>query len=117
VVDASVYGVVAVRQQGKDADLMSKLLGIIDAYKDTHGQPSDASIARAINVAPQTISSWRKRGIRDLPEPDTLRHLAAFVGVPPLTVVDAALIDAGYLTEEELRQRPSAAPMGEVRAG
>ena len=32
---------------------MSELLRIVDDYKDRHGQPSDASIARAIGVAPR----------------------------------------------------------------
>lgn len=81
---------------------MSKLLAIIDAYKDTHGKPSDASIARAIDVAPQTISSWRKRGIKELPDSATLRNLAAFVGVPHLTVLCAALIDTDRMKESEL---------------
>jgi transcriptional regulator with XRE-family HTH domain len=80
---------------------MSRLLAIIDAYKDAHGQPSDASIARAVGVAPQTISSWRKRGIRELPARDTLARLADFMRVPydqpyPGSVLEAALIDTGY---------------------
>jgi len=36
---------------------MSRLLAIIDAYKDAHGQPSDASLARAIGVKPQTLNA------------------------------------------------------------
>lgn len=76
---------------------MSELLGIIDTYKDTHGQPSDASIARAVGVAPQTISSWRKRGIRELPMRDTLIRLAEFMQVPYETVLRAVLLDTGYM--------------------
>jgi transcriptional regulator with XRE-family HTH domain len=93
---------------------MSKLLAIIDAYKDAHGQPSDASIARAVGVAPQTISSWRKRGIRQLPERDTMKQLAAFMRVDYDDVLDAALIDTGYMEE---RPPDDAPPTGEVRAG
>lgn len=78
---------------------MNALLAIIDAYKDTHGQPSDASIARAVEVAPQTISSWRKRGIRDLPDRATLIRLANFVGAPYRDVLDAVLTDIGYLED------------------
>jgi transcriptional regulator with XRE-family HTH domain len=92
---------------------MSKLLAIIDAYKDAHGQPSDASIARAVGVAPQTISSWRKRGIRQLPERDTMQQLAAFMRVPYDDVLDAALIDTGYMEERPHDDPP---PVGEVRA-
>lgn len=82
---------------------MSYLLDLIDDYKDRHGQPSDASIARAIDVSPQTISAWRKRGIRDLPAAETLRKLAAFISVDERVTFDAAAIDAGYL-------RPPAEP-------
>lgn len=76
---------------------MSELVRIIDDYRDTHGRPSDASIARAIGIAPQTLSSWRKRGIRELPDSDTLRALAAFVGLPYSSyVLEVALFDAGW---------------------
>lgn len=80
---------------------MSRLLALIDDYKDRHGQPSDASIARAIGVAPQTLSSWRKRGIKDLPEPETLEHLAAFLQLSRRAVIDAALVDARFMPEDE----------------
>ena len=76
---------------------MSKLLTIIDEYKDTHGQPSDASIARAVGVAPQTISSWRSRGIRELPARETMVNLARFMHVDYDDVLRAALVDTGYM--------------------
>jgi len=77
---------------------MTKLIALIDEYKDTHGAPSDSSIARAIGVAPQTISSWRRRGIRQLPEPETLRSLAAFIGRDYAgEVIPAVMADIGYL--------------------
>jgi transcriptional regulator with XRE-family HTH domain len=76
---------------------MSELLRIIDDYKDAHGQPSDSSIARAIGVAPQTISSWRRRGIREAPAIETLRRMAEFMRLPyEEYVLQAALVDAGY---------------------
>lgn len=76
---------------------MSELLRIIDDYRDAHGQPSDASIARAIGIAPQTLSSWRKRGIKEPPEAATLRSLARLVGLPYEDhVLQAALVDAGW---------------------
>lgn len=79
---------------------MSRLLAIIDAYKDKHGQPSDSSIARAIGVAPQTISSWRKRGIKSPPDPKNLRRLADLVVEDYETVVlRAVLLDVGWLDE------------------
>lgn len=80
---------------------MSNLLAIIDDYKDRHGQPSDASIARAVGIAPQTISSWRKRGIRELPARETLLRLADFMRVPYDVVLRAALADTGYLETQQ----------------
>lgn len=81
---------------------MSKLLAIIDAYKDAHGQPSDASIARAIGVAPQTISSWRKRGIREVPDKKNLENLARLTGVPYWpTLLQAVMVDTGLISEDQ----------------
>jgi transcriptional regulator with XRE-family HTH domain len=88
---------------------MSHLVRLIDEYKDTHGSPSDSSIARAIGAAPQTISSWRTRGIKDPPSPETLRRLADFLHLDYETVVlRAALLDAGWVEESE------PVPMGET---
>lgn len=81
---------------------MSKLVALIDAYKDAHGSPSDSSIARAIDVAPQTISAWRQRGIREAPASETLRKLAAFMRVDYRDVVlEAVMIDIGLLDDDE----------------
>lgn len=81
---------------------MSHLLRLIDDYKDLHGQPSDASIARAIGTKPQTISSWRKRGLKEPPETETLRNLAAFLHVDYAAVVlRAVLLDTGLLEDHE----------------
>lgn len=89
---------------------MSRLLAIIDEYKDAHGAPSDSSIARAIGVAPQTISSWRQRGIRQLPDRETLRALAELTRVDYVTeIVPAVLLDIGYMTEDEARRERGAA--------
>lgn len=78
---------------------MSRLVDLIDDYKDRHGQPSDASIARAVGIAPQTLNSWRKRGIRELPAADTLRRLAGFLGLDERATFYAAGVDAGYIVE------------------
>lgn len=81
---------------------MSQLIAMIDEWKDAHGRPSDSSIARAIGVAPQTISSWRNRGIRSLPETETLRALATFLHRDYATeIIPAAMSDAGYFTFDE----------------
>lgn len=78
---------------------MSRLVDLIDEYKDKHGQPSDASIARSIGIAPQTLNSWRRRGIRELPAAETLRRLADFIGVGHEATFYAAGVDAGYIIE------------------
>lgn len=80
---------------------MSRLVEIIDAYKDQHGQPSDSSVARAIGVKPQTLSSWRTRGLKEPPARESLRKLAALAGVDYEDVVlRAALVDAGWVDEQ-----------------
>lgn len=83
---------------------MNYLVALIDEYKDAHGAPSDSSIARAIGAAPQTISSWRRRGIKDPPSPDLLKKLAEFIARDYETVVlRAALLDAGWVTDKPAR--------------
>lgn len=73
-----------------------RLVDLIDMYRDAHGQPSDASIARAVGVSPQTLSAWRRRGLKELPNSETLRRLSDYIGFHLDIVVEAALIDAGY---------------------
>lgn len=92
---------------------MSHLLALIDDYKDRHGQPSDSSIARAIGVAPQTISSWRRRGIREPPDSAALRELAALIHQDyEAVVLRAVLIDTGWIEEGE---GPTIPPGGRER--
>lgn len=77
---------------------MSRLLAIIDEYKDAHGAPSDSSIARAIGVKPQTISSWRKRGLKEPPDRAALRKLAGLVNLDYESVVlRAVLLDVEWI--------------------
>jgi transcriptional regulator with XRE-family HTH domain len=88
---------------------MSELLAMLDDYRDKHGQPSDASIARAAGIHRQRISLWRTEGVRSMPDPDTLRGLARVLHVSEETVVLAAARDAGYL-------RPRGSDEGEHEA-
>lgn len=93
---------------------MSQLLNLIDDYKDSHGGPSDSSIARAIGTAPQTISSWRKRGIKEPPSRELLRNLAGLLRVDYESVVlRAALVDAGWIDADP---GPTMTPDAEDRA-
>ncbi|MBO9522334.1 MAG: helix-turn-helix transcriptional regulator [Nocardioidaceae bacterium] len=91
---------------------MSRLLAMIDEYRDAHGQPSDASIARAIGIAPQTLNSWRKRGMRKLPNQETLRELARFLKRSEADVLYAAGVDTGYIIETEADPAADAAEAG-----
>lgn len=76
---------------------MSELVRLVDKYRATHGMPADASIARMMDVAPQTISSWRQRGIRSLPNGKTLKALAQVLDLPYEDyVLQVALYDAGW---------------------
>lgn len=79
---------------------MSRLVALIDEYHDAHGHPGDASVARAVGIAPQTISSWRRRGMKRLPKQASLRKLAAFLGKSEAEVFYAAGVDTGYIIEE-----------------
>lgn len=92
---------------------MSRLVALIDEWKDTHGAPSDSSIARAIGVAPQTISSWRTRGIKKPPSLATMERLAEFLSVDYEDVVlRAALLDAGWVKAD--RSGEEASEVGET---
>lgn len=79
---------------------MSELGKIIEGYKDRHGQPSDASIARAIGVAPQTLDSWLNRGMKTVPRnKEPLRELAQLVGLDHSVIVNAVAVDIGLIDE------------------
>lgn len=81
---------------------MSRLIALIDDWRDRNGQPSEASVARAIGVAPQTVNSWRTRGIKQLPDTETLRELARHISQDYESVVlRAALLDIGWLEESD----------------
>jgi transcriptional regulator with XRE-family HTH domain len=85
---------------------MSRLLAMIDEYRDAHGQPSDASIARQVGIAPQTLSSWRRRGMKELPSADTMRELARVLGRSEEDILIAAGLDTGYVTAKIIEPEP-----------
>ncbi|MFK5691330.1 helix-turn-helix transcriptional regulator [Ornithinimicrobium sp. LYQ92] len=62
---------------------------------------SRAQVAKKLDVSRQTVTNWES-GVRELPRPENLRALASLARVPYLTVLNAALTDAGYLQTEEL---------------
>lgn len=58
---------------------------------------SERQIARAAGVNHTTLTAWKK--IRRLPQPEHLRAVARQINVPYRVLLDAALIDAGYLED------------------
>lgn len=72
---------------------------IIQKHLDDYGV-REAEFARRIGTSPQTVSSWKKRGLRTLPDKRLL------VGVSDVTrrsydeVLDAVLRDTLYLPKE-----------------
>ncbi|QZN85436.1 helix-turn-helix transcriptional regulator [Cellulomonas sp. C5510] len=89
--------------------VMSKLMGwsmgrqlwaLVDDYL-TRADRSEAALARQVGLKPQTLNSWKHRGFKTPPDPDTLRSLARVLGAPYADVLMAALRDTGYLEEGE----------------
>lgn len=79
---------------------MSELIRLIDDYRDRAGQPSEASVARAIGVRPQTINSWRTRAPKYPLKRDTLERLAKMMGLPYKYVLHCSLYDTGWVSEK-----------------
>jgi transcriptional regulator with XRE-family HTH domain len=82
----------------------------------TRSQRSEAALARAIEVKPQTLSSWKHRGFRVPPEASTLRRIATVTGTPYSDVLTAVLRDTGYLESDDT-QDAGDDPLGGLSAG
>lgn len=78
---------------------MGHLWDIVQAHRDAYG-PSVSEIARRIGMSSSGVHAWNNRGIRAMPESKNLRKLAEVTGRPYREVLRAALLDAGYETEE-----------------
>ena len=90
---------------------MGELGRLIELYRDgLDPKPSDAWIGRKVGVGRSAVGPWL-RG-ESMPKPEALRQLASLMGVAYRRVLDAALLDAGYLEEREYRG--NAAPMNVV---
>ncbi|UAJ16220.1 immunity repressor [Gordonia phage Malibo] len=74
------------------------LWSLIQAHLDEYGV-TDAEFARRMGVSPQTLNSWKKRGVRQLPARDKLEAVAELTRNTYSHVLDAALVDAGYRKE------------------
>lgn len=60
---------------------------------------TDAALGRALEVTRQTVANWRA-GLSRLPAPHQLRKVATLTGRSYQDVLEAALLDAGYLIRE-----------------
>lgn len=75
---------------------MGNLWAIVQAHIDRYGV-LEAELARRIGTKPQTLNSWKNRGVRALPSRQLLLSLAEVTGTPYVDVLEAALLDIGYL--------------------
>ncbi|SDT84107.1 hypothetical protein SAMN04488548_10620 [Gordonia westfalica] len=80
---------------------MSKLWEFVQAHLDRTGA-SEAAFARQIGSIPQTVNSWKKRGLKQLPEVATLRAISEITGANYADIISAVLTDIGYIEDGEL---------------
>ncbi len=95
---------------------MSQLWDIVQAHLDKYGVRS-AALARLMDTSPQTLDSWKNRGLRKLPDKHLLLALARETQTPYRDVLDAVLHDIGYLPEKVMEHARSASSARAGRAG
>lgn len=80
---------------------MSTHLGrIIQEHLDANlYQPSQRQLADRIGISPTQLGTWRKGGLRRLPDRQHLESAARVLEVPYRRVLMAALVDSGYWIE------------------
>lgn len=74
---------------------MTRLWAIVQAHLDKYGV-REAALARRMDTTPQTLNTWKKRGLKTLPAKHLLEALARETGTPYEEVLDAVLADIGY---------------------
>lgn len=74
---------------------MSHLWSLIQSHLDEYGV-REAALARRMGTAPQTLNSWKNRGLRQLPERRLLDAVARELRLPYAVVLAAVLQDLGY---------------------
>ena len=74
----------------------TRLVELIDWFKGSHPEISDAEIARRTGMTPANLSQWRSNGLRGWPARARLDALALTIGRPYREILDAALSDTGY---------------------
>ncbi|MCH8613427.1 hypothetical protein [Arsenicicoccus dermatophilus] len=80
---------------------MGALWDLVQAYKDAQDWPvPDAQIARRLGLARSAPARWKT--MSDLPTVETMRGIARICGYPYLRVLNAALLDCGYVQPGEI---------------
>lgn len=103
-------GVVATNATSNEGEAVKQLWEIVQAHLDKYGV-REAAFAKKLGMSPQTLNSWKNRGVKALPARRHLEALARETGTPYSVVLDAALRQIAYLSEEageEHAQRRSA---------
>lgn len=88
---------------------MGELGRLVEAYRDsTDPRVSDAWIGRKVGVYRSAVGPWLSG--QSMPKAAHLRKLAGVIGQPYDRVLEAALVDAGYLLKESVgnAQHPAA---------
>jgi transcriptional regulator with XRE-family HTH domain len=78
--------------------IVGELMRLIQEHLDKYGV-SRAEFARRAGTLPQTVQNWISRH-GTLPQPGHLRGVADVLGLPYETVLNAALMDSGYLPDD-----------------
>jgi transcriptional regulator with XRE-family HTH domain len=107
-----------VRQHSTDEEEvrnMGELGRLIQAHIDRQRyRVSKAAVADAVGVSRQTITNWMDGTV--MPGSDNARRLAAAIEQPYSRVLDALLVDAGYLAKELAHEPATTNPAGSAPA-
>ncbi|MFI5783534.1 hypothetical protein [Nocardia sp. NPDC051570] len=97
---------------------MGQLIDLIQRHLDRYGV-KHAEFARRIGATPSAVYSWKRRGVKQLPDKQILEGITEVTGFPYWQVLEAALIDSGYRdprpNARELCQRLRDMPIEDCR--
>jgi transcriptional regulator with XRE-family HTH domain len=96
---------------------MGQLWNIVQAHIDSAPYPpSLRQVAARLGVTATTLGNWRHP--KDVPRQENLRALAELTGTPYPKVLEAALVDVGLITPDEIaRMRESDSANARREAG
>lgn len=94
---------------------MGELWSIIQGHLDRYGV-REAEFARRMGTSPQTINTWKVRGLKRLPERWLLEAVARETMTPYVNVLHAALLDTGYSSDGVSGEPAPAAEDGRAAA-